>query len=87
MQEAVCWDGKSVVLTWLKCEDLLADRTCVQTVFAPQEVQKLKVGQVEGKFGSGIDRGSALRRESGDEDRIEAQQGGGVISFFKELGV
>ena len=72
MQVAVRWDEKSVILTRLKSEDLLADGTCIQAILAPQAIQKFEVGKVEGKLGSGIDCGSALRGESGGEDGIKA---------------
>ena len=64
MQEAIFRDEKSVVLTWLKREDLLADGICVQTTFAPQSIQKFEVGKVEREFGSVIGCENALRRES-----------------------
>jgi hypothetical protein len=73
IQEAVRWDEKSVVLAWLKSEDLLADRACVQAILTPQAIQKLEVGGMEGKFGSRIDRRSALQRESGGKGGIKAQ--------------
>ena len=38
VQEAVRWDEKSVVFAWLQCEDLLADRTCIQAILAPQMI-------------------------------------------------
>lgn len=55
MQEAVRWDGN---LKWLKCEELSVDRACVQPAFAPQEIYKLEVDEVEGELESGIDRGN-----------------------------
>ena len=86
MQEALCWDEESIVFTRLKCKDPLADRTGVQAIFASQPIQKLEVGEVQGKVRSRIGcRGSTLRRESRDEDWIEAQQSGGPMLVFDKI--
>ena len=88
VQEAFRRNKESVVRAWLQGEDLLADRARVQTILAPQAIQKLEVGKVKWKFGTGIDFRSTLwRRESGGENRIKAQQSSRVIFVFDELGM
>ena len=87
VQEVVRWDEEPVVLTWLERKDPLADRTCVQGIFTPQVIQKLKVGEMEGKIRPMVDHWSTLGGQSGGEDGIEAQQCSGVIFGPDELGV
>jgi hypothetical protein len=64
VQEGVCWEEEPVIFSRLKCENLLAHGTRIQAIFPPQSIQELEVGEMEKKFGSMIDRGNALERES-----------------------
>ena len=62
VQEAICWDEKSVVFAGLECEDFLPDGIHVQVIFTSQVIQKLEIGEMEGYLRPGVDCESALWR-------------------------